>query len=218
MSGGAEASPRGRSDRCSGDSLGDTWHGVRGILPLWASRVSVLCLVASLVACLVASSAASAVAADRIRIAAQKTGTLAWELDIIRTYGLDKQAGLDIQVVELASTEAGRIALASGSADMIVSDWLWVARERSLGTKLVYYPYSSTLGAVMITRRAELEKIGGFAGLADVAQTILRRLVGVLPWCPWLLAPIGFFAIAWVTGRYFRGAEGSGIPQTVCDF
>src|ERR1700678_3841636 len=55
----------------------------------------------------------------------------------------------------------------------------------------------------------------GFAGLADVAQTILRRLVGVLPWCPWLLAPIGFFAIAWVTGRYFRGAEGSGIPQTI---
>ena len=55
----------------------------------------------------------------------------------------------------------------------------------------------------------------GFAGLADVAQTILRRLIGVLPWCPWLLAPIGFFAIAWVTRRYFRGAEGSGIPQTI---
>ena len=55
----------------------------------------------------------------------------------------------------------------------------------------------------------------GFAGLADVAQTALRRLIGVLPWCPWLLAPIGFFAIAWVTRRYFRGAEGSGIPQTI---
>src|SRR6202453_1523961 len=55
----------------------------------------------------------------------------------------------------------------------------------------------------------------GFAGLADVAQTALRRLVGVTPWCPWLLAPIGFFAIAWLTQRYFRGAEGSGIPQTI---
>ena len=48
-------------------------------------------------------------AADRIRIASrQKTGTLAWELDIIKTRGLDKAADLDIQVVELASTEAGR--------------------------------------------------------------------------------------------------------------
>jgi H+/Cl- antiporter ClcA len=55
----------------------------------------------------------------------------------------------------------------------------------------------------------------GFAGLADVAQTALRRLIGVASWCPWLLAPIGFFTIAWVTRRYFRGAEGSGIPQTI---
>ena len=57
-------------------------------------------------------------------------------------HGLDKAANLDIQVVELASTEAGKIALRSGSADMIVSDWLWVARERSLGDNLVFYPYT----------------------------------------------------------------------------
>src|SRR5271155_2029587 len=54
-----------------------------------------------------------------------------------------------------------------------------------------------------------------FAGLADAAQTALRHLVGVSPWWPWLLAPLGFFAIAWITQRYFRGAEGSGIPQTI---
>jgi H+/Cl- antiporter ClcA len=54
-----------------------------------------------------------------------------------------------------------------------------------------------------------------FAWLADVAQTALRRLVAVSPWWPWLLAPAGFFLIAWLTQRYFRGAEGSGIPQTI---
>jgi H+/Cl- antiporter ClcA len=54
-----------------------------------------------------------------------------------------------------------------------------------------------------------------FAGLADAAQTALRHLVGMSPWWPWLLAPAGFFAIAWLTRRYFRGAEGSGIPQTI---
>lgn len=101
-------------------------------------------------------------AADRIRIAAQKTGTLAWELDIIKAHGLDKQANLDIQVVELASTEAGKIALRSGSADLIVSDWLWVARERALGDKLVFYPYTSTLGAVMVPGNST---IGGLADL-----------------------------------------------------
>ena len=26
---------------------------------------------------------------------------------------------------------------------MIVSDWLWVSRERSLGDNMVFYPYST---------------------------------------------------------------------------
>ena len=52
-----------------------------------------------------------AAAADRIRIAAQKTGTFAWELEIMRAKGLDKAAALDLAVTELASPEAGKIAL-----------------------------------------------------------------------------------------------------------
>ena len=54
-----------------------------------------------------------------------------------------------------------------------------------------------------------------FARLADVAQLGLRRLLVISPWWPWLLAPLGFFCIAWLTRRYFRGAEGSGIPQAI---
>ncbi len=54
-----------------------------------------------------------------------------------------------------------------------------------------------------------------FARMADLAQECLRRLLAGSPWWPWLTAPLGFFAIAWLTRRYFRGAEGSGIPQTI---
>jgi NitT/TauT family transport system substrate-binding protein len=102
------------------------------------------------IAAAVALATTHANAADRIRLAAQRTGTLAWELDVVRTHGLDRKAGLQIDTTELASTEAGKIAIKSGSADMMLSDWLWVARERSLGDKLVFYPSSSTLGAVMV--------------------------------------------------------------------
>ncbi len=119
-------------------------------------------MLCTLLAAVLFASAASA--ADRIRIAAQKTGTLAWELDIVRAHGLDKKANLDIQAIELASTEAGKIALRSGSVDVIVSDWLWVARERALGDHLVFYPYSSTLGAVMTPANSQIAALADLKG------------------------------------------------------
>jgi len=102
---------------------------------------------------------ASAMAADRIRLAVQRTGTLAWELDVIRTHGFDRKLDLAIDTIELASTEAGKIALKGGSADLMLSDWLWVARERSLGDNLVFYPSSSTLGAVMVPAQSPIREI-----------------------------------------------------------
>jgi NitT/TauT family transport system substrate-binding protein len=106
----------------------------------------------------------AASAADTIRIAAQKTGTFAWELAIIRTHGLDKEAGLSLDVRELASPEAGKIALRSGDADVMISDWLWVSRERSLGAKLVFYPYSSALGAVMVPKASPIKTLADLKG------------------------------------------------------
>ena len=112
----------------------------------------------------VALVAAHATAADRIRVAVQKTGTLAWELEIIKAHGLDKAANLRIETIELASTEAGKIALKGGAADLILSDWLWVARERALGDDLVFYPSSSTLGAVMVPPHSLIREIGDLKG------------------------------------------------------
>jgi NitT/TauT family transport system substrate-binding protein len=106
----------------------------------------------------------SAIAADRIRVAVQKTGTLAWELDILKAHGLDRQAGIDIETTELASTEAGKVALESGSVDLMLSDWLWVTRERALGDDVVFYPYSSALGAVMVPANSPIRGIADLKG------------------------------------------------------
>src|SRR6202158_1621165 len=103
-------------------------------------------------------------AADTIRLAVQKTGTVAWELAVIRAHGLDKEAGLTIEVAALASPEAGKIALRGGSADVIVSDWLWVSRERALGAKLTIYPYSSALGAVMVAASSPIRTFADLKG------------------------------------------------------
>jgi H+/Cl- antiporter ClcA len=43
----------------------------------------------------------------------------------------------------------------------------------------------------------------------------LNRLLEAHPWSPWILSPLGFALIAYLTRSFFRGAEGSGIPQTI---
>lgn len=105
-----------------------------------------------------------AVGAERLRLGVQKTGTFAWELAIIKAKELDKQAGLDIEVAELASPEAGKIALISGSVDLILSDLFWVARERSLGARLVFAPYSSALGALMVPADSPINDLADLRG------------------------------------------------------
>jgi NitT/TauT family transport system substrate-binding protein len=102
--------------------------------------------------------------AETIRVAVQKTGTFAWELAVIRAHGLDKQANLSVQALELASPEAGKIALRAGNADIMVSDWLWVSRERALGAKLTFYPYSSALGAVMVPEASPIRTLADLKG------------------------------------------------------
>ena len=84
--------------------------------------------------------ATGAEAADPLRIAVQKTGTASWEIEVIKAHGLDKAANLDIETVELASTDAAKIALMGGAADMVAEDWLWAARERALGESFCSRP------------------------------------------------------------------------------
>ena len=114
-----------------------------------ARRVRPFCTAAAGLALLCGLLAGQARAADRLRIAVQRTGTLAWEMSVIRAQGLDKEADLDLQSVDVASVDAAIIALRSGAVDIIVTDWLWVSRERSLGANFVFYPYSSAIGAVV---------------------------------------------------------------------
>lgn len=118
----------------------------------------------ALVAALCLLLAAPSALAETLRIGAQMTGTFGWELAIIKARGLDKAAGLDLQVVDLANTEAGKIAMAGGSVDIILSDWLWVSRERALGRKLTFSPYSSALGALMARSDGPVAALGDLKG------------------------------------------------------
>lgn len=105
-----------------------------------------------------------------LRAAVLKFGTVNWELDTIQHHGLDAANGFDLQVQGMAGGAAAKIAFQGGEADVIVSDWLWVARQRAAGKDYVFIPYSKAVGGVMVPAGSAAESLadlkGGKIGIA----------------------------------------------------
>ena len=112
---------------------------------------------------LVAASS-STFAGDQLRIGVQSTGTFAWQLDVIRRHGLAHAANLDLITAELASPDAGKLALNAHAIDLAVVDWLWVARERGLGMKFQFFPYSTSVGAIMTRDDSQIRELADLKG------------------------------------------------------
>lgn len=72
-------------------------------------------------------------------------------------------------------------------------------------TRLIFW-----LGAILVGVSA-----GIFALLGEYADNFFRDHVVSSPWLPFVITPLGFVAISWLTRNFFAGAEGSGIPQTL---
>ncbi|NEX47942.1 ABC transporter substrate-binding protein [Pseudotabrizicola algicola] len=117
-----------------------------------------------------------------LRIATQVSGTVNWELTTIAQNGLDKANGFTMTIQDVAAGPAAQLAFQAGEADVIVSDWLWVARERAEGQDYVFIPYSRAVGALHVPKDspindlAELKgaKIGIAGGPIDKSWLILR--------------------------------------------
>jgi len=99
-----------------------------------------------------------------LRIGVQKTGTFAWQLDVIARHGLARENRLDLDIQEFASPEASKLALNSATVDVAVVDWLWVARERALGRPLKFYPYSTAVGAIMVKADSPIRELADIRG------------------------------------------------------
>ena len=117
-----------------------------------------------------------------VRVGVLEFGTVNWELEIIQTRELAKKRGIDLKVVPLASADASTVALQGGAVDMIVSDWIWVARQRAESNLYTFAPYSNAVGSVMvksdsgIRQLADLKdkKLGIAGGPADKTWLLLR--------------------------------------------
>ncbi|MFA7305311.1 MAG: ABC transporter substrate-binding protein [Hyphomicrobium sp.] len=103
-------------------------------------------------------------AATPVRLTSVKFGSVSWLIDTMRAEGIDKKHGLDLEVVEVANNPAAPIALLSGSADVIVSDWTWALRQRARGDDLKFAPYSAALGSLMVPKDSPIKSFADLVG------------------------------------------------------
>jgi len=99
-----------------------------------------------------------------LTIGVLKFGTASWELDTIRHHRLDEAGGFMLKLVELASNQATQVALQARAVDMILSDWLWVARQRAAGEPLSFIPHSAAVGALVVPASSPVIDVAGLRG------------------------------------------------------
>ena len=99
-----------------------------------------------------------------LRAAMQESGTVNWELNTIKHNALDTANGFTLEVQGVSGGSAAQVAFQGGAADVIVSDWLWVARQRAAGNDFVFIPYSKAVGAIMVPADSPAQDISDLAG------------------------------------------------------
>jgi len=99
-----------------------------------------------------------------IRLGLLQFGSVAWQMDVIRRHDLARAEGVRLEIVELASSQATLVALQAGRVDVVVSDLLWVARQRAGGADWSFVPHSSALGAVEVLAPSPLRSLDDLIG------------------------------------------------------
>lgn len=89
-------------------------------------------------------------ALDKLRVGVLAFGTVNWELSIVQLNEIAKKNGIDLEIKKLPSKNAVSIALQAGAVDVIVSDYIWVSRQRAVGNDFTFYPYSKAIGGIYV--------------------------------------------------------------------
>lgn len=112
----------------------------------------------------IAAAGAARAAAPVLRLGILQFGTAAWEMAAMSALGLDAANGVALATTRYATNDAGRVAFQAGAADAIVTDLLWAARVKAEGRDLVYLPFSTSEGAVMVPQGSPIRTIADLAG------------------------------------------------------
>jgi len=80
--------------------------------------------------------------------------------------GLDRDHGIALSLRDVANKQAGHVALLSGAADVIRSDYIWVAALRASGEALSCIPHSLAVGGLMVPAGSDIASVTDLAARA----------------------------------------------------
>jgi NitT/TauT family transport system substrate-binding protein len=128
----------------------------------------------------------AASARDTLTAGAVQFGTAHWLLDTIKDKKLDAADGFSLSLRMFASNAAADIGLLGKEADVVVTDWFWVMRQRGLGGDFLFMPFTAALGSVIVPPDSKIQSIAdlkgkqiGVAGGPIDKSWILLRAYGI---------------------------------------
>ena len=101
---------------------------------------------------------------EKLRVGVLAFGTVNWELSIMQMNNIAHKYGIDLDIQKLPSKHAVSVALNAGSVDMIVSDFIWVSRQRYNGFDYTFYPYSKATGGIYVQPQLGIDTLMNLDG------------------------------------------------------
>ena len=102
--------------------------------------------------------------AEDVVVGVQLTGTASWEMQTILDRRFDARNEIALELIDVANKQAGHIALLSGAAHLILSDYIWVASLRAAGEPVTCVPHSLAVGGLMIPAGSDIGAVTDLPG------------------------------------------------------
>lgn len=99
-----------------------------------------------------------------VTVGVQASGTAQWEMEIIKSRGLDHEHGINLILRDVSDSRAGQVALQAGEVDIILSDFVWAAIQRNQGNLVSVVPHSLAVGGVMVHPDSGIAAVEDLAG------------------------------------------------------
>jgi len=117
-----------------------------------------------------------------LNIGLLKYGSVNWEINIIKENNLDKKNNIIIKEKFFSTKNAAAIALQGKAVDMIVTDWIWVSRQKGEKRNYFFFPHSMSVGGIMVKHDSEIinikdlenKKLGIAGSSIDKSWLLLR--------------------------------------------